>query len=233
MLDGICVVYWLHDDQCICPWRHGWIGISQDFKGRLKTHRGNKNFPKDFETKILFSGTASECRNLEWLLRPGPRIGWNLAAGGGKSQFGIPRSLEAKQKMSEAGRRRPPILESTREKLRVASTGRTNRGRLGQKKSAEERAKISASHIGKKASDETRRNQSLRMLGTAYHAGHAHSEETKAIIRAKKLGVAIHSEEHKRKLTERMKGNSYTKGRPWSSARRLAYERARKARNMS
>jgi hypothetical protein len=23
-----CVVYWLHDRNCECPWRHGYIGIS-------------------------------------------------------------------------------------------------------------------------------------------------------------------------------------------------------------
>ena len=83
--------------------------------------------------------------------------------------------------------------------------------------------KIAAGHKGVPESEETRRKMSERMKGKKYHLGHLHSEETKERIRLKKIGVPIHSEEEKRKRAERWKGNSLTKGKPWSAARRLAW----------
>jgi hypothetical protein len=219
----ICVVYWLYDEKCICPWRHGYIGMSQCLKFRLKTHRLNKTFPKGFLSQILFRGTPHECREIEWKLRPRPSIGWNNCAGGGKSQFGRPHSLKARQNMSEAAKCKPPISEETRELHRQRMLGTSNKGRIGQKKSEEERAKISANSIGKHVSEETRRKLSARRVGKKPHGGHVHTEETKARIRMKKLGVPVHSEEHKRKLAERWQGNALTKGRPWSAARRVAW----------
>ena len=124
--------------------------------------------------------------------------------------------------MSEAGKNRAPISKITRDKLRIASTGRTNRGRINQKKSDEERTKISASQKGKPKSPEHIAKMAASKIGTAFHRGFTHSDETKERIRLKKIGVPIHSEEHKRKLAERWKGNNLTKGKPWSAARRQA-----------
>jgi hypothetical protein len=31
-----CVVYWLHDDRCICPWRHGYIGKKERTAAAVK-----------------------------------------------------------------------------------------------------------------------------------------------------------------------------------------------------
>jgi NUMOD3 motif len=216
-----CIVYWLYDDRCVCPWRHGYIGISSDLKGRLKNHR--RKFKNGFSLMILFRGTPHECRAFEWRMRPVNGIGWNKTRGGGKHRFGICHSINTRERMSISAKLRPPISIETREKFRIASTGRTNRGRFGQKKSDEERAKIAAGHRGVPESAEARRKLSGRMKGKKYHLGHLHSEETKERIRIKKTGVAIHSEEEKRKRAERWKGNTLTKGKPWSAARRLAW----------
>lgn len=214
-----CVVYWLFDDQCVCPWRHGYVGVSCELNKRLKNHRRRQR--RDFDVKILFEGTQVECRIIEYQFRSQRKIGWNIGIGGGKNRFGIPHNEETKQKMRDAIR--PPILETTREKLRITSIGRTNRGRIGQKKSDEERAKISASKKGKKQIAEHTAKIAWTKIGNQYRLGHNHSEETKQIIRMKKTGIAVHSVEHKKKLAKRMKGNAYTRGKPWSAARRLAW----------
>ena len=80
-----CVVYWLHDDRCVCPWRHGYIGISQRYSVRLWRHRKDDRWPLDFTATVLFEGTKLECRALEHRLRPHFHIGWNENPGGGKT----------------------------------------------------------------------------------------------------------------------------------------------------
>jgi len=125
--------------------------------------------------------------------------------------------------MSEAAHHRPPISDETREKLRITSTGRTNKGRRGQKKSDEECAKISISQAGRKRSAETCAKLSVLKLGNKNRLGKFQSDETKEKIKIKKTGVPIHSDEHKQALAERMKGNAFTKGKPWSAARRMAW----------
>jgi hypothetical protein len=229
--ESMCVVYWLKDERCICLWRHGYIGYSTRLRERIKNWR--RLLSKPFEYEVLFVGTIKECRQLEYKLRPERFIGWNYLAGGGKSpRAGVIVPEYVRQRMSEAAKKKPPMSAATREKLRIANTGRTNRGRLGQKKSEEERRKISLSQIGKPKSDEHRRKMSQQMIGTAYHLGHLHTDETKQRIRIKKIGVPIHSDEHKRRLAERMKGNTFTKGKPWSAARRIAWlQRKEEAQN--
>ena len=216
-----CILYWLFDDSCICLWRHGYIGITTNWTKRLQRHR--RMMPHAFRFAVLFRGSKDECKKSEHQLRPHRHIGWNVAPGGGMARLGVKVSDKSKERMRIAALQRPPRSEETRERLRIASTGRTNKGRIGQKKSEEERRKISLSHIGKHASDETRHKLSLRMIGTALHRGHLHTEETKQIIRKKKTGVPIHSDAFKQHRAEHWKGNSLTKGKPWSAARRLAW----------
>jgi hypothetical protein len=80
-----CVIYWLHDDRCICPWRHGYIGISTRYVFRLRYHRRDKRWPPNFQATVLFTGSLLECRKLEYRLRPHLGIGWNENPGGGKT----------------------------------------------------------------------------------------------------------------------------------------------------
>ncbi len=76
-----CVVYWLKDLHCLCPWRHGYIGISTNWALRLKRHRTTRG-RNSFYFEHLFWGSLKECMKLEQRLRPRPGIGWNEAAGG-------------------------------------------------------------------------------------------------------------------------------------------------------
>jgi hypothetical protein len=76
-----CVVYWLFDDTCVCPQRHGYIGISKNLKRRLWRHRWAERFP-EFTVMIIGKGAVAECRKIEWALRPQINIGWNIATGG-------------------------------------------------------------------------------------------------------------------------------------------------------
>lgn len=117
--------------------------------------------PHVFRFAILFRGSKEECRKLEHQLRPHRRIGWNVATGGNMARLGAQHSDETKKRMSIVARRRLPASEETRERLRISSTGRTNKGRIGQKKSQEERRKISLSKVGKRVSDQTLRKISL------------------------------------------------------------------------
>jgi hypothetical protein len=214
-----CVVYWLHDDSCVCPWRHGYIGISARWKYREADHRRSGRWPEGYLATILFRGNREECLATEKEFRPVSGVGWNRAVGGKPI---VLLSEASRARMREA-RLRQKLSETTREKLRVSSTGRTNRGRVGQKKSEEERRKIALTKTGKKMSDEACRKLSERMIGKRCHLGHHHSEETKRIIAMKKIGIPVHSEETKQRRAERWKGNTLTKGQPWSAARRLAW----------
>lgn len=216
------VVYWLFDETCICPRWHGYVGITSVWPRPLWRHKKRQRFPPNFSHAFLFRGIYADCRKLEWELRPDRFIGWNRGVGGGKGRLGVKASAASKQRMSEAAKRKPPISAETREKLRIASTGRTNRGRVGQCKSDEERQKISHSHRGKVLSRE-HLAKLMAARNPAAHLGHRHSRETKERIRQKKLGVPIHSDEEKRRRADKWKGNSLTKGKPWSAARRLAW----------
>lgn len=220
-----CVVYWLFDDTCVCPWRHGYVGITTRWPGRLKRHR--QRFGSGIRWQLLFSGAKTECRLLEYQLRPDLNIGWNVNPGGMMSpRLGGVVPSDVREKMRQSAKRRHqqhPMSEQTRERLRIASTGRTNRGRIGQKKTLEERERISRSKQGIPKSEQHRLKMSQRMQGKTLHAGHHHSEQTKQRLRLQKFGIAVHSEEHRRRLAERMKGNSFTKGKPWSAARRMAW----------
>jgi hypothetical protein len=73
------------------------------------------------------------------------------------AQKGRTFSEETKLKMAEAAKNRPPISESTRNKLKGRSP---NRGMLGKKQSAESVAKRAEANRGRKDSDEVRLKKS-------------------------------------------------------------------------
>ena len=140
-----CVVYWLYDERCVCPWRHGYIGISSNHQRRIAVHRRTRSFQK-FSVQILFVGSPAECRMLEYKLRPQRHIGWNHGAGGGKGRLGFSdqklkgriitwadkiaatltghvRTDESRAKQSAKMKGRPKTLEQ-RAKMRVAALKR-------------------------------------------------------------------------------------------------------------
>lgn len=215
-----CGAFWIHRDWRISIWFHGWVGVSTCWPAPLKRHR--KNGIPFTHSAILFVGTVAECKCLERLLRPTKFMGWNKAPGGNLQRVGFVTSEETKKKISAALKGRDLVSDERKEQLRVIMTGKTNKGRSGQRKPDEERRKISISHQGKKLSPEHNAKFQAGRLPAA-HTGHLHSQETKETIRRKKAGVPVHTEEHKRELAELWKGNSLTKGKPWSAARRLAW----------
>jgi predicted GIY-YIG superfamily endonuclease len=125
-------VYWLHDERCICPWHHGYVGITAHLPVRIAAHRrgngkGAHSLPPDFRVQVLFVGPGIEALELEARLRPRPGIGWNRAGGGQKSCIGykhgeIFRQLKAK----DAARRFKGVPKSPeqREKIRQAALRR-------------------------------------------------------------------------------------------------------------
>lgn len=99
----------------------------------------------------------------------------NLTDGGeGASGSHLPKSLEARVRMSESAKRRPPISEATREKMRRLHSGR--------KPNQETREKMSAWQRGRKRPTET----CLR-IGDG-HRGKVLSAETRAKMSASRIG---------------------------------------------
>jgi hypothetical protein len=106
-----CIVYWLHDERCICPWRHGYVGVSVQFDARLQRHRlraGTRKsavgIPAVFNHKILFAGTPDQCLALEEQLRPHRGIGWHRARGGQKPWLDYRHDAETRAKISAAAK---------------------------------------------------------------------------------------------------------------------------------
>jgi len=90
------LIYWIHYPEHTDPLTEGYIGISQDLDTRLAVHKRNaaKNpiGPKDealislradeIIVETIFKGTASDCADEEYRLRPTKNIGWNISQGG-------------------------------------------------------------------------------------------------------------------------------------------------------
>lgn len=147
-----CVVYWLFDARCVCPWKHGYIGITVNFKNRLKNHR--RKFGQAFNHQILFRGSNDDCLLLEVKMRPRPFIGWNWAEGGTPISR-APKSAEHRWKMKEAALRRYAD-PAERTKMSEIQKGRKitwaekiASGKRGLKPSDATRAKMSAVRKGK------------------------------------------------------------------------------------
>jgi group I intron endonuclease len=78
---------------------------------------------------------------------------FNIARVAG-SQLGMKRSNESRKKMSDSGKRRPPITEQTKAKLRLTQGG-INNGHYGKHPTLETLFMQSESHKGIKQSEET------------------------------------------------------------------------------
>jgi len=108
------VVYWLYNKKNADPETHGYIGVTSNFKTRLKQHLKTKamrvkKLPQKFKWKILFTGSRDACLKYEGTLRPLFKIGWNSYAGGGRlgnDGLGVPKSTEHREKIRLASIRR-------------------------------------------------------------------------------------------------------------------------------
>ena len=89
LLDEQCVLYWVHDETCLDPATHGYVGITAHEAARKGVHRRRR--PHATFT-ILFRGTRRECLAIEHQHRPERRVGWNLQRGGGRLRGQLSRS---------------------------------------------------------------------------------------------------------------------------------------------
>ena len=87
-------VYWIRSDLMTEITTDGYIGITNDFEYRMKSHRRsarNYHLQDAIESigwdklhkEIVFEGDRTACLRQEFLLRPDFDIGWNLMPGGG------------------------------------------------------------------------------------------------------------------------------------------------------
>lgn len=88
-------VYHIMDPQNMFSLDHGYIGVTNENKGVRRRFMGHKNSSRhmrkiirenniEFYThvRILCKGELSYCYELERLLRPNEKMGWNIASGG-------------------------------------------------------------------------------------------------------------------------------------------------------
>jgi hypothetical protein len=148
---GDCVVYWLFDETCVCPQRHGYIGISNNLKRRLWRHRRSERFP-EFNVMIIGKGAVDECRKIEWALRPQINIGWNIATGGFSSAH--MSTAIANKKKSDALKARWRNDPDFRRRVSDSQFGKYDRGgaknhRFGKALSEGVRQNISQARAGK------------------------------------------------------------------------------------
>lgn len=108
-----CHVYHISRRSSLGDLSDGYVGVSSDPEYRWMRHiRYEKNsrikraYEKydDVEIRIISSGSREFCFALEAMLRPSPRMGWNLVPGGGNPPChkGKPRSKEHSQKIKKA-----------------------------------------------------------------------------------------------------------------------------------
>jgi predicted GIY-YIG superfamily endonuclease len=110
--DNYCV-YWIHTSDHSDKLSQGYIGITCNFKDRLKSHKKNKKKTKltdaikaygwnNLQKEILFNNLSlQKALDIEEIYRIIPNIGWNIQKGG---ELGVDKSwydiLENKEKHS-------------------------------------------------------------------------------------------------------------------------------------
>lgn len=90
---GECHLYHLCREAHVGDFTKGYIGISKDTTTRWERHKGgysgskivNNAYKKhnDIVETIILTSSVEACKYMEFMLRPEPRMGWNIAAGGG------------------------------------------------------------------------------------------------------------------------------------------------------
>lgn len=109
-------VYWIHKDGHADYNTQGYVGISSNMKTRFKAHSKDsskcvhlkhalKVYYGRLSVKILANNLDQEAASLiEEMLRPVPKIGWNIQMGGynGSANLSRPHRLETKIKIGNA-----------------------------------------------------------------------------------------------------------------------------------
>jgi len=111
----LAIVYWIYDETCTRPGDDGYVGVAYKhrFASRINEHKRSVRFRgRKFDVKVLLEAELTTCFLYEFVLRPQPNIGWNIAIGGARgSKCGTPRSEVTKRKIGDAnrGRKRPDL----------------------------------------------------------------------------------------------------------------------------
>ena len=178
-----CAVYWLklseHDDM----FTQGYIGVSSDVEFRWRQHLKKKENPHlehainkygehSIIKQIVLIAERDYCLDIEKKLRPEPKIGWNIAIGGGNppTDYGVKF-----QKGHVSWNTGVPVPEETRQKIANTLKGNIpwNKGKKGLQAawnkgkpwSEEVRKQMSVTRKGRKPSEETRQKKREAMLG--------------------------------------------------------------------
>lgn len=126
--------------------------IKANTESSLPISRAIRKYGDEIIIDTLIIGSQEYCRNIEAMLRPNPKIGWNLAIGGQASgTTGRHHTEETKAKLSNilSGRK---VSQEIKDKISL--------GQIGRKQSEATKAKIAAARKGKKHSDATRAKMS-------------------------------------------------------------------------
>ena len=148
MFSSACV-YWIRDPSHTDITCEGYVGVSKEFKKRIKTHLKRiktkdhenykliKNYNENVIIETVVISDEDSCYDLEFKLRPINNIGWNINAGGIKppSQHGVKR---------------------------IASYGKTWAPMQGKKHSEATKLKMSNASKGKPKSEEHIAKMKLR-----------------------------------------------------------------------
>jgi hypothetical protein len=79
----MAILYWLRLAEHTDVFNQGYIGVAQDFKKRLRSHKHRfKSIWKSIIATPLVVGSKDYCFDVEKKLRPNRQIGWNRSAGG-------------------------------------------------------------------------------------------------------------------------------------------------------
>lgn len=138
-------VYWVHLPEHTDIKTQGYVGHTKSFTARMRDHRRQSNFKKSlFYNMVRHYGwdnivkevvhtveTQEQAANLEFELRPLPRLGWNLMEGGSISPMHL---KETRLKLSDA------MSGKVQSREHIEKRASKNRG---QRRSDEQRSRIS------------------------------------------------------------------------------------------
>lgn len=130
----------------------------------------------------------------------------SLARIGNTNNKGKHHSDEAKKKMSESHKGKPKS-EEWKKKI-----GESNKGKIV---SEETRNKLRLANLGKHHSEETKRKMSEK------HKGRKFTDEWKKKIGDAQRGKIHLSPDARKRISEKLKGNSHNKGKPMSEENKL------------
>lgn len=139
---------------------------------------------------------------------------------------GRPQTDAARESLRRAAQKRVgvPLSEETKAHMSAAQRGRTFSDEARARMSETRKGRPSPQK-GKTMSDEARANMSAAARGKEpWNKGRSFSEETRAKMSAAAEGRKL-SDVAREKVSASLIGNTRTKGKPWSEARRAAQNR--------